>query len=97
MQFLLYRAAGIRINPLILMFAVSTAYLIGLMSLIPGGLGVKDAVNGYVCSLAGIDINTALSIAVITRFICLSSNSILLTMLVISRKVQVKTRSSTES
>ncbi len=97
MFFLLYKAAGIWINPLILMFAVSISYIIGLMSLIPGGLGVRDAVTGYVCSLAGIDINTALSIAIITRFICLSFNSIVLLIFVISRRMHDKTSSHAES
>jgi uncharacterized membrane protein YbhN (UPF0104 family) len=71
MAYFLYKSVGLSINPLLLLFAARLGYLLGLLSFIPGGLGVRDSVFGYICSLSGIPLHIALSISVIARFICL--------------------------
>ena len=71
MAYFLYKSANLKVNPFLLLFATRSAYLIGLLSLIPGGLGVRDSVFGYVCSLSGIPLNIALSISVILRFMAI--------------------------
>ena len=88
MVFLVYRSTGISINPLLLLFASRISYLLGLLSLIPGGLGVRDVVTGYVCSLAGIPISITLSITVIARFICLIVIIAMLLMIGVFKKMQ---------
>lgn len=76
--FLLYKAAGLHINFFLLFFAKRIGYLFGLVSCIPGGLGVRDAVTGYVCSLTGIPVDVTISISLITRFLSLVVNILLL-------------------
>lgn len=85
--FCLYKAAGHSINPFLLLFAARLGYLLGLMSLIPGGLGVRDAVNGYVCSLAGIPLSITFSVSIITRFVCLMTTVTVLFVIGLSRKL----------
>ena len=88
MVFSLYKSIGITINPLLLLFASRISYLFGLLSLIPGGLGVRDAITGYICSLAGIPIHTTLSIAVIGRFMCLMVIIAILLIIGVFKKMQ---------
>ncbi|HLC46531.1 MAG TPA: lysylphosphatidylglycerol synthase domain-containing protein [Candidatus Nanoarchaeia archaeon] len=57
-------------QPLSLWIALSAicfSFLLGLFTLIPGGLGVRDAITAYIYSLAGIPIDTAISIALFNR------------------------------
>ena len=67
MMILFFYAAGYPVTFWLALSAVSMSFILGLVSLIPGGLGVRDAILAYVYSLAGIPLEVTISIAVFNR------------------------------
>jgi uncharacterized membrane protein YbhN (UPF0104 family) len=70
--FIIFRASGINPDFLPVFFAFGSGYACGLLSLVPGGLGVRDVVFGYILSLSGISFETGVSISIIVRVISIA-------------------------
>jgi len=62
-----FKALNININIGLIFFGLTTSFLLGLISFIPGGLGVRDLSVSYIYSLAGVPLDTAVSVALFSR------------------------------
>jgi uncharacterized membrane protein YbhN (UPF0104 family) len=67
--FFIFRASGMNPGYFHIFFAFGSGYACGLLSLVPGGLGIRDIVFGYILSLSGIQFETGVSISIIVRVI----------------------------
>ena len=67
MTLLFFKAAGFDVSFMLALSAVSLAFVLGLFSLIPGGLGVRDAIMAYVYLLSGIPLDITISISLFNR------------------------------
>lgn len=63
----IFMAAGIDMNFFLVLCALGVGYVVGLITLIPGGLGVRESIWAYVYTLAGIPLSIAIPIAIIDR------------------------------
>lgn len=66
--YLFFIAVGSPIPYWIVLGSICVGFIFGLASLIPGGLGIRDAITAYVYSLSGISLETTISIAIFNRF-----------------------------
>jgi uncharacterized membrane protein YbhN (UPF0104 family) len=76
--FLFFRALGIDVSLWIILGGLTISFLLGLVSFIPGGLGVRDVIVSYIYSLAGISLETAISVALFSRVYGILSVSLFL-------------------
>ncbi len=63
------RAVNVNVPLLLPLAALSVGFVAGLISLVPGGLGVRDLTWAYVCSTAGIPITLTGTAAVVNRLL----------------------------
>ena len=69
----LIRAAGGMVPPLIPLVALSVGFIAGIISFIPGGLGIRDLTWAYICSTAGTSEIIAGTAALTMRVLGISS------------------------
>ncbi len=67
--FLFFQGLGHNINFWVIVAAVCTGYMAGMLSFIPLGLGVYELTASYIISLQGVPLNSVLTIAVTIRII----------------------------
>lgn len=87
----LLRAAGASLNPSLPLAALAVGFVVGLVSLVPGGLGVRDVSWAYVCSLGGVALETSGTAAVFMRFMYITTVAIIVALWGVVRK-QMETR-----
>jgi len=64
---LYFKALNINITPWIILGGLASAFLFGLVSFIPGGLGVREGISSYIYSLSGVPLETTIPVTVINR------------------------------
>lgn len=69
--YFVFRASGMIPGFLNIFFAFGSGYACGLLSLVPGGLGVRDIVFGYALSLSDIPFEKGVTISIVVRIICI--------------------------
>ena len=72
------RAAGYDVPPLLTLAALAVGFVVGFVSLVPGGLGVRDVTWAYVCSAAGIPFSVTGTAALAMRFMGIASVALVL-------------------
>lgn len=72
------RAAGELVPPFLTLAALSVGFVAGLISLVPGGLGVRDVTWAYVCSTAGAPITVTATAAFALRLLVILSVAVAL-------------------
>jgi len=72
------RSAGAAVPLLLPLAALSVGFVAGLISLVPGGLGVRDLTWAYVCSTAGISITITGTAALINRLLIILLAAVML-------------------
>ena len=86
-------ATGNQINFLIILYATSSAFILGLISFVPGGLGVRDAISAFVLNLAGLELNVSISISLITRILSLITVLVILMIGTVAKKFLIRNTS----
>ena len=84
--FFILRAAGADFNPLLTLAALAVGFVVGLVSLVPGGLGVRDVSWVYVLGLGGVSIQTSGTAALFMRFIYIATVALLVFLVGFVRK-----------
>ena len=79
--FIIFHASGMNPGFFNIFFAFGSGYACGLLSLVPGGLGVRDIVFGYILSLSNISFETGVSISIIVRVVSIGTVLLMLVML----------------
>ena len=87
-NFFVVMALGEIINPFIILGGLTIGMIIGMISFIPGGLGVREGVYGYVYSLSGVALNITLASAIVSRIISVGSVLLLLIIFEIVEKIK---------
>jgi uncharacterized membrane protein YbhN (UPF0104 family)/ubiquinone/menaquinone biosynthesis C-methylase UbiE len=87
--FLFFKALNVNINIGIIMGGLTISFLLGLVSFIPGGLGVRDIIVSYIYSLAGVSLETAISVALFSRVYGIISVALFLFIINILKKSKV--------
>jgi len=90
-------ATGNHINFPIVLFATSSAFILGLISFVPGGLGVRDAISAFVLSLAGLEFNLSISVSLITRILSVITVLVILMISALGKNFLHKNSSSLPS
>ncbi|GAX62986.1 integral membrane protein [Candidatus Scalindua japonica] len=70
-----------------ILFATTAAFILGLISFVPGGLGVRDAISAFVLHLSGLEAEMAISITLINRVIGICTVLVILTMINLAKKL----------
>jgi glycosyltransferase 2 family protein len=65
--FFIFKAAEINISYLVVLSTVCVGFIFGLISMIPGGIGVREFIWAHIYSLVGVPINAAISVVVFDR------------------------------
>lgn len=68
MIYLFFIAIGADVGFLVILGSLSISFILGLATFIPGGLGIRDAITAYICSISNVPIETTISIALFNRF-----------------------------
>lgn len=84
--YLILRAVGEVINPFLAISAMAVGFVIGFVSLVPGGLGVRDFSWAYVVSLGGVPLPISVGAALFLRFIYIITVAVLAILMVGLRK-----------
>lgn len=79
-------AMGEEINPFLSISAMAVGFVIGFVSLVPGGLGVRDFSWAYVASLGGVPLRISASAALFLRFLYIMAVAMLVALLMLWRK-----------
>jgi len=74
----LFKAQNYSLNFSVCMLANASAFAFGLITFIPGGLGVREAVVGIVLHYYNVPVETCISIALFNRFLGVAVVSMLL-------------------
>ncbi len=74
----IFMGLGIDINYFLLVFASAAGFILGMVSFVPGGLGVRDGIRAAVFALAVPDIGLAISVALISRVLGILSGVLML-------------------
>lgn len=90
--YLALAAFGVFISPLILIGIVSLSIVIGIASLLPGGLGTTEVVMIFLLSLVGVESSVAATAAIVFRFMTIWFVNLLggLSFIYLSRKFDLK-------
>lgn len=84
--YFILRAAGAHFDPLWTLAALAVGFVVGLISLVPGGLGVRDVSWVYVLSLGGVSIQMSGTAALFMRFMYIATVALLVFLVGLIRK-----------
>jgi|GEM_PF-1868863 len=84
--YFILRAAGAHFNPLWTPAALAVGFVFGLVSLVPGGLGVRDVSWVYVLSLGGVPLKTSGTAALFMRFLYIATVALLVFIIGLMRR-----------
>lgn len=90
--YLALAAFGIFVNPIVLVGIVSLSIVIGIASLLPGGLGTTEVVMIFLLGLVGVESSIAATAAIVFRFMTIWFVNLLggLSFIYLSRKFDLK-------
>jgi uncharacterized membrane protein YbhN (UPF0104 family) len=93
LMYCLVLATGNQINFLIILYATSSAFILGLISFVPGGLGVRDAISAFVLNLSGLELNVSISVSLINRILSIITVLVILMFGIVAKKFLIRNTS----
>lgn len=80
------RSLDVLVPPLLPLAAMCVGFVSGLISLVPGGLGVRDLTWAYVCSMSGVSFTLTGTAAIVNRVLIILLAAVVLGILILTGK-----------